>query len=111
VPTGIAKDGRAWLWSDAGILTCINSASGEIKYQERVGGNFFGSPVWIEGRLFGVSTSGEVAVVEASDNFKVLSRFPLNELCHSTPAVADGKLFIRTEKHLWAFGGKKDVAP
>jgi outer membrane protein assembly factor BamB len=112
VPTGITKDGRAWLWSDAGILTCIDSANGEIKYQERVGGNFFGSPVWIGGRLFGVSTSGEVTVVEASDNFKVLSRFALKELCHSTPAVADGKLFIRTENHLWAFGSKKEpVAP
>jgi outer membrane protein assembly factor BamB len=107
VPTGISKDGRVWLWSDAGILTCINAANGEIKYQERVGGNFFGSPVWIDGRLFGVSTSGEVAVVDGADGFKVLHRYALNELCHSSPAVAGGKLFIRTEKHLWSFGGKK----
>jgi outer membrane protein assembly factor BamB len=112
VPTGIVKGDHAWLWSDAGVVTCLNAATGEIKYQERVGGNFFGSPVWIEGRLFCVSASGELAVLEASDNFKVLHRYPLNELCHSTPAVAGGRLFIHTEKHLWAFGGKKEaVAP
>jgi outer membrane protein assembly factor BamB len=110
VPTGIALGERIWLWSDNGFVTCLNAATGDIRYQERVGGNYFGSPVWIDGRLFCVSTTGELVVVEASDSFKLLHRYPLNELCHSTPAVADGHLFIRTEKHLWSFGGKKDAA-
>ena len=105
VPTGIAVGDRVWLWSDAGILTCLESATGVIRYQERVGGNFFGSPVWVEGRLFCVSTSGELVVAEASDKFNVLHRYALNELCHTTPAVALGRMFIRTEKHLWSFGG------
>ena len=107
VPTPVAREGLAWLWSDSGILTCIEAETGEVRYQERVGGNFFGSPIWVEGRLYAVSTSGEVVVVEASDTFKVLHRYPLNELCHTTPAVALGKMFIRTEKHLWCFGGPK----
>ena len=107
VPTPVAVGGLAWLWSDAGVLTCIDVKSGEAKYVERVGGNFFGSPIWVDGRLFAVSTSGELAVVEASDTFKVLHRFPLGELCHTTPAVALGRMFVRTEKHLWCFGGPK----
>ena len=105
VVTGIALGQRAWLWSDAGILTCLDAATGDIHYQERVGGNFFGSPVWVDGKLYCVSTTGELVVVEASDEFKVLSRYALNELCHSTPAVALGRMFIRTEKHLWCIGG------
>ena len=104
VPTGIAVGDRVWLWSDSGIVTCLEGATGIIRYQERVGGNFFGSPVWIEGRLFCVSTSGELVVVEASDKFNVLHRYALNELCHTTPGVALGRMFIRTEKHLWSFG-------
>jgi outer membrane protein assembly factor BamB len=107
VPTGIAQGDLIWLWSDAGVLTCVSAATGGIRYQERVGGNFFGSPVLAAGHLYCVSTSGELDVVEASDNFNVLSRFALHELCHSTPAVALGKLFVRTEKHLWCFGGTK----
>ena len=39
----------------------------------------------------------------------VLHRSPLGELCHSTPAVALGRMFIRTEKHLWSFGGAKKL--
>jgi len=109
VPTGIAKGNRVWLWSDAGIVTCLEAPTGNVIYQERVGGNFFGSPVWVDGRLFCVSTSGEVVVVEAGDKFNVLHRYPLNELCHSTPAVALGRMFIRTEGHLFSFGGAKQA--
>lgn len=107
VPTGIALGNRVWLWSDGGMLTCLEAPTGQIRYQERVGGNFFGSPVWIDGRLFCVSTSGELVIAEARDTFKVLHRYNLNELCHTTPAVALGRLFIRTESHLWSFGGPK----
>lgn len=107
VPTGVAVGDLAWLWSDQGIVTCLHAPSGEIRFQERAGGNFFGSPIWVDGRLYAVSTSGEVVVVEASEKFKVLGRFPLEELCHTTPAVAGGRMYIRTEKHLVSLGGSE----
>jgi outer membrane protein assembly factor BamB len=110
VPTGVAMGDLAWLWSDSGILTCLHTPSGAIRYQERIGGNYFGSPVLVDGRVFCVSTAGEVVVVEASDKFKVLHRFPLRELCHSTPAVALGRMFVRTEKHLFSIGGDSSTA-
>ena len=103
-------DKLGWLLSDAGIVTCFDAVTGEIRYQERVGGNYFGSPVWIDGRLFAVSKTGELVVVEGSDKFNVLHRYPLNEVCESTPAVALGRLFVRTQQHLWSFGGAKETA-
>lgn len=108
VPTGIAYRDLLWLWSDGGIVTCLKSDSGEQIYQERVGGNFFGSPVWADDKLYCVSTSGELIVLEASSRFQVLDRYALNETSHATPAIALGRLFIRTEKHLWSFGGPAD---
>jgi outer membrane protein assembly factor BamB len=108
VVTGVVVGNLAWLWSDSGIVTCVDTATGNIRYQERVGGNYFGSPVWVDGRLFCVSTSGEVVVLEASDKFNVLHRYPLNELCHTTPAVALGRMFVRTEKHLFSIGSAKE---
>ena len=107
VPTGVVVGNLVWLWSDSGIVTCLDAPTGDIHYQERVGGNYFGSPVWVDGRLFCVSTSGELVVLEASDKFNLLHRYPLNELCHSTPVVALGRMFIRTEKHLVSLGGAK----
>ena len=110
VPTGIAHGDRVWLWSDAGILSLVDAATGAARYQERVGGNYFGSPIWIDGRLFCVSTSGELVIVDGGDTFKVLHRYTLSETCHSTPAVALEQLFVRTENHLWSFGGAKKSA-
>jgi outer membrane protein assembly factor BamB len=110
VPTGIVMGDLVWLWSDGGIVSCLHAPTGQIRYQERVGGNYFGSPVWVHGRLFCVSTAGEIVVVEASDKFNVLHRYALNEPCHSTPAVALGRMFVRTEKHLWSIGGQKEAA-
>jgi outer membrane protein assembly factor BamB len=105
VPTCVVVGDLAWLWSDGGIVTCLHAPSGAIRYQERVGGNYFGSPVWVDGRLFCVSTAGELVIVEASEKFNVLHRYALHELCHSTPAVALGRLLVRTEKHLFSIGG------
>ena len=110
VPTGIVVGDLVWLWSDGGMLTCLHAPTGDVRFQERVGGNFFGSPVWIDGRLFAVSTAGEIVVVEASEKFNLLHRHALNEVCHTTPAVALGRLFIHTEKHLLSLGGPKKVA-
>ncbi len=106
VPTSIAVGDLVFLWSDGGVLSCVRAPTGEVKWQERVGGDFFGSPVCVDGRLFCVSVRGEVVVAAAADKFAVLARNPLDELCRSTPAVAGGKMFIRTASHLFCIGGK-----
>jgi outer membrane protein assembly factor BamB len=106
VPTSVCFGGRLYLWSDGGMISCVEAASGEVKGQERVGGNFFSSPLWIDGRLFCVSTKGEVVVVEASDRLRVMARNPLGEVTHSTPAVAGGGIYIHTTKSLISVGGR-----
>jgi outer membrane protein assembly factor BamB len=109
VPTSVCVGDRLFLWSDNGIVSCVEAASGEVKWQERVGGNYFSSPLWVDGRLFCISTKGDVVVVEASDRFQVLARNPLGEVTHSTPAVAGGRMFIHTTKSLISVGGRASV--
>jgi outer membrane protein assembly factor BamB len=108
VPTLIAADDLVFLWADRGILACIDAKTGKIHYQEkRVGGDYFSSPVRIGDRIFGVSSKGEVVVLAASPEFKILARIDLGDETHATPAVADGKLFLRTQTKLMSVGGKK----
>jgi outer membrane protein assembly factor BamB len=106
VPTSVAYGNLLFLWGDGGIVSCLQAASGEVKWQERVGGDFFSSPVCVDGRLFCVSVRGEVAVVEATDKFQVLAKNPLGELTRSTPAVAGGRMYIHTSQHLFSIGGR-----
>jgi outer membrane protein assembly factor BamB len=110
VPTSICVGDWLYLWSDAGIVSRVHAATGEVKWQERAGGNFFSSPVCVDGRLFCVSTTGEVVVVGVSEKFEVLARNPLGETTHSTPAVAAGRMYIHTSGHLVSVGGKTSAA-
>jgi outer membrane protein assembly factor BamB len=106
VPTGICVGDWLYLWSEAGIVSRVRAATGEVQWQERADGNYFSSPVWVDGRLFNVTTAGEVVVVSASERFEVLARNPLRELTHSTIAVAGGRMYVRTSQRLFCVGGK-----
>jgi outer membrane protein assembly factor BamB len=106
VPTSICVGPLLFLWSDDGVVSCLRAASGELKWQERLGKHFFSSPVCVDARLFGISTAGEVVVLAASDHFQMLCRYPLGETTHSTPAVAGGRMYIHTAKHLISIGGR-----
>jgi outer membrane protein assembly factor BamB len=106
VPTPIAVGDLLFLWSDSGIVTCAQADKGTTYWQERVGGNFFSSPICVDGKLYGTSTAGEVVVLEASRQFKELGRSSLGEPSHATPAVANGRIYFRTLGHLLAIGPK-----
>jgi len=107
VPTPIARDGLLFLWSDGGIVTCVEAATGVQKWQERAGGNTFGSPVCVDGKIYGTAETGKVTVIAAADTYQVLATNDLGELIRSTPAVANGKIYFRTWDHLISLGGKK----
>ena len=105
VPTLVTHDDLAFLWSDKGIVTCINAESGDVVWRERLGGTFWGSPIRIADRIYCMSAEGEAVVIRASADFELLARNDLGEPSHSTPAVHDGRLYLRTESHLISLGG------
>ena len=104
VPTMVAKGSLVFLWGDRGIVACIDGLSGKVHWRERVGGNFFSSPVRVADRVYCVSADGEVLALAAHSEYKLLGRTPLGEITRATPAVAGGRMFLRTESHLLAVG-------
>jgi len=107
VPTPLVKDGRLFLWADDGVVTCLRVETGKVVWQQRVGGAYYASPIWIDNRLYNVSKAGEVVVLAAADNFEVLGRVPLGEPTFATPAVADGVMYLRTREQLFSLGGRR----
>ena len=107
VPSFVVKDGLLFLLTDSGIMTCVDAPTGKIHWRERIGGNFYSSPVWVDHRLYCVSKEGEVAVIAAEKTYKPLARIPLGEKCFAVPAVAGGVMFFRTRSRLFSLGGKE----
>lgn len=106
VPTCIAKDGLLFMFDDVGYVTCLRIATAEQVWRERPAKKFFGSPVWAEGKLYCITTTGNVVVVKAAESYELLAINPLGEKCHSTPAIADGRMYVRTFSHLFSVGTK-----
>jgi outer membrane protein assembly factor BamB len=106
VPTPVALGNLLFLWSDNGIVSCIRAGTGETVWQKRVGGNYHGSPVCAGRRLYCLREDGEVTVVAADEKYELLGRNPLGEESRSTPAVADGRMYLRTCSHLVSVGGR-----
>jgi outer membrane protein assembly factor BamB len=106
VPSMLYLKPHLFAVTDGGVATCLKAATGEVVWQERLGGNFSASPVSAEGRLYFVSDEGETTVLEAGREFKVLVRNPLGEKVQASPAISQGQILIRSERHLFAIGAK-----
>lgn len=101
-----------WLFSgrDNGVVTCYEAATGRRLFQERLGTGrmgFTASPVAADGKVYFTRESGEVYVLRAGPEFKVLSTNPLGEVCLATPAVSGAALFFRTRGHLVSVSEKE----
>ena len=105
VPTPVATRGMVFLVSDKGIASCVAAGTGKVVWRERLDGDYWASPICIDGRIFAINAAGKVTVFAADDNFKELGESDLGGKCHATPAVANGKLILRTESHLMSVGG------
>ncbi len=105
VPTGVAYDGRLYLWNDAGIVSCFDGATGKKVWQNRTTGTFFSSPICVNGRLYNINLEGDVYVLATGDTFELLAKNPLGEGSRATMSVGDGKLFVHTYSQLIAIGG------
>ncbi|MDH3584975.1 MAG: PQQ-binding-like beta-propeller repeat protein [Phycisphaerae bacterium] len=106
VPTPIYYKKMLFLVSDGGIGTCLEAASGKVLWRERIGGDYFGSPVCVNGVIYCISRAGDVVTFHAKSTYEPIGRVSLGEMSHATPAVAGGRMYLRTKSHLYSLGGK-----
>ncbi len=92
-----------------GVLSAFEATTGKMHFQERLGTGrtgFTASPVAADGKLYFTSEEGDVFVVKAGSEFKVLATNPMGEVCMATPAISKGTLFFRTQGHVVAIATK-----
>jgi outer membrane protein assembly factor BamB len=106
VPSPLYYNQRVYSVKNGGMITCLDSRTGEEKYRARLGaaGPYYASLVAGDGKIFAASVRGVVTVFEAGDELKILAHNELNERISATPALLEGKVYVRTDRHLYAFG-------
>ena len=93
-----------WLLTMSGELTCYDVGSGKKLYEEFLERVFIASPGLAGDRLYLLSEDGEMCILQAGREYKLLGTAHLGEKAFASPAFTDGRVYIRGEKNLYAIG-------
>lgn len=99
-----------YLIKDGGILTSLDPRTGQPLKQARIAGaigSYYSSPVGADGKIYTLSEDGKVAVLKAGAEWELLHVNDLGEEGYASPAIADGRIYLRTQSALYCFA-KKD---
>ena len=109
VPSPIFYDKYLYLMTDAGIVTCLDALTGAVVYEGGrvpVPATFTASPVAVNNMILLTSEDGDTFVLRAGPTHEIARTNSVGEPVYASPAIADGRIFIRGERHLFAIGGK-----
>ncbi len=109
VASPLCYKGHLYTFLNGGIVYCRDARTGKELYSGRLGapGYYYSSPVAAGGRVYIASTEGDIVVLDAGEQLKILGINKLDEAILATPALVDGKIYVRTESHLYAFGDRE----
>ncbi len=90
--------------SDGGVASCLHADTGERMWVKRLGKGHSASLVTAAGLAYFIADDGMVRVVRPGPEYEQVAENPLGENCYASPAISQGQLFIRGEKHLFCIG-------
>jgi len=108
VPSPILYGDYLYLTTDRGILTALDAKTGEVKYEGGripIPATFTASPVAFEGKILMTSEDGDTFIIKAGPKHAIIGKNSVGEDVYASPAIADGRIFIRGEKNLYCIGG------
>lgn len=103
MPSPVVVDDELIIFiNDGGVATCLDAATGEEVWKQRIGGNYAASPLAADGRVYFFSNTGRSVVVAADREFQVLAQNELDDGFMASPvALGDRTLVLRTRTHLY----------
>lgn len=107
MPTPLIYRGYLYVCANNGVVDCYELATGREVYRERLahgGGGFSASPVAADGKIYLTGEDGDIFVISAGPVFQLLATNPMGELLMATPALSEGRMFVRAQHHLFAVG-------
>jgi hypothetical protein len=106
VPSPIAIGKYFIVVDDKGVLSCFDAATGKRFWRERLGGRHSASIVSANGLLYVLSDRGRTTIIRPGEEFEVVAKNELGEATNASPAISNGLMFLRGDKHLYCIGGE-----
>ena len=109
VPSPLVLDGLVYTIKNGGILTTLSAETGAVVKMARVGSvpsSYSASPVSTGGRIYLANEDGAIVVLSAGNDWQVTATNEIGEPLYATPALSQGRIYVRGAKSLFAFGSK-----
>lgn len=97
----ILVDGLIYTAAAESFLTCLEAATGQTVWTERIGGKYAASPIYADGRLYLFSQEGTTTVLKPGRRLEVLATNTLDNGFMASPAASGKAFFLRTKTHLY----------
>ncbi len=97
----VIVDDLLYMVNDDSTVTCLEVATGQLVWRERIGGNFAGSPIVADGRIYLPNQQGKTTVLKPGRTFAPIATNTLDIGCMASPAVDGKSLYLRTKTHLY----------
>jgi outer membrane protein assembly factor BamB len=109
VPSPLVRNGLVYLCREMGMLICLDAKTGEMFYQERLhSGRYRASPVYADGKIYCTARDATITVVKAGRKFELLAVNRLPDQIAASPAISNGRVFLRGFATLYAVGNKTE---
>ena len=107
ISSPVIYDDLVYVVRDGGILSTFEASTGKLVKQARLQSHsrqYYASPIAADGLIFVLDTEGGLTVVKAGRDWTALATNELGESCWATPAISDGRLYVRSDKSIFCFG-------
>jgi outer membrane protein assembly factor BamB len=107
IPSPVCNGELLWLVDTGGVVTCYDAKDGQKVWEKDIGASFQASPTIIGSRLYLLSDSGTLFILEAARQYKLTGRVELGEQCLASPAYCRDRMYVRTKHHLVCLGSSR----
>jgi len=104
VPSPVLCNEYFLVAADNGTASCYEARSGKLCWMERLGKHYSASLVAADGLVYFLADDGAVKVIRPGEKLDVVAENQLGEYCYASPAISQGQIFLRGEKHLFCIG-------
>jgi outer membrane protein assembly factor BamB len=105
VPSPICAGDYLFTTMTNGKVHCLDAATGKILWTETLGRQY-ASPVLADGLVYMPNDEGVITIIKPGDSFNVISKNPIGERMNASPAISNGKIYLRGDKNLYCIGSK-----
>jgi outer membrane protein assembly factor BamB len=110
IPAPLLYQGVYYMVKTGGIISSLDPATGRLLKEGRspgAMGEYYASPVAADGKVFLASTEGKISVLKAGAEWEVLAVNDLDDEINATPALSEGRLYVRTRGALYCFSASR----